>query len=119
MTVVITGPKSNQVIANSNVNQQYFLANSSLMFHFMFQLAGCGNRWYKVFEHDENGNPSTTSGDKAELVDAVANGAAIRVRYLSGLYVTSIQNAHIVDDNVCVQAIFSISKSGAFKFQVR
>lgn len=74
----------------------------------------CGARWYKVFENDAQGN--TVFGRKEDLVDAVLHGAAIRV-IANDNYVTSVQNAGVIDGNVCAQALFHISKAGYDRFQ--
>ena len=72
-------------------------------------------RWYKVYENNANGEP--VFGSIADLRAAMLNGADIRIS--SGTsYITSVQNAQIVDGNVCAQALFHVSKNGYDRFQV-
>ena len=80
----------------------------------MYFVDGCHEHWYKVFEHDAQGNK--LAGDKEELIRAVRQGATVRVQ--QGNYFTSVQNMFIIEDNVCAQALFHVSKAGYDKFQV-
>ena len=57
------------------------------------------------------------NGNKADLVEAVLHGVPIRV-ISNENYVTSVQNAAVLDGNVFAQALFHISKAGYDRFQV-
>ena len=61
-------------------------------------------------------------GSKTDLIDKVRNGANIRVMHISPnsdhLYVTSVQNAFAVGNELCGQALFNVSKKDYSRFQV-
>ncbi|KAL4220826.1 hypothetical protein ACF0H5_019094 [Mactra antiquata] len=75
----------------------------------------CNNKWKLVATTNETGN--VTQGSKTELIQAVLNGAELRIQLASSGYLTSVQNIQVLNDNVCVQALFHISKASYDAFQ--
>lgn len=79
----------------------------------MFFIVNCGSTWVKVLETNTDGQ--VLSGSKAELRQAVLGGS--RIRILFGNYTSDTQSASAIGNEVCVQALFHISKNGWNKFQ--
>ena len=79
----------------------------------------CGP-WHLAYEHNHLG--SAVSGSKADLIDKVRNGANVRVMLIrsnsDNPYVTSVQNAYVVGNELCGQALFHVSKANYKQFQV-
>lgn len=94
--------------------ENFYLASVFLFIVFSIVSARCGTRWYKIFENDPQGE--TLYGQIDDLRDSIIHGAEIRVSV--GHYITTVQNAGVIDGNVCAQALFHISKSSFDKFQV-
>ena len=79
-------------------------------------LGNCENKWYKVYENDDNG-VGLTGGFKT-LVNALNKGAEVRVRFPTNSVVAPLQYV-IADYNVvCGQIIFSMLKEDYDRFQV-
>ena len=76
---------------------------------------GCSTYWYKIYEHDVNGK--MISGNKGDLIREVKSGAAVRV-LSNNNYLTSIQNAVFVGDDLCAQALFHVGREDYNRFQV-
>ena len=57
------------------------------------------------------------SGNKGDLIREVKSGAAVRV-LSNNNYLTSIQNAVFVGDDLCAQALFHAGREDYNRFQV-
>ncbi|XP_061188254.1 uncharacterized protein LOC133196360 [Saccostrea echinata] len=76
----------------------------------------CNEKWTTILKTGKNGEE--IYGKKRNLVDHIMTGSDIRFSLDDGSYVSSIQSASLSgDENVCVQALFHVSKNGPFNFQ--
>ena len=57
-------------------------------------------------------------GDKNDLITAVSTGAVVKVSIFDNNFFTSVENLIFINGHICGQALFEISKSGPFNFQV-
>lgn len=77
---------------------------------------GCNEKWKTILKTGKNGEEKY--GSKRDLVNHLVAGDDIRFSLINGTYFTSIQSAILTgNENVCVQALFHISKSGYNNFQ--
>jgi hypothetical protein len=85
-------------------------------FYFFF-LQDCNDGWITVLKTGINGEE--IYGRKKDFVDHLLSGSDIRFSLGDqGTYFTSIQSASLSgNEDVCVQALFHISKSGFNNFQ--
>lgn len=75
-----------------------------------FICIGCSGGWSTILKTDVNG--TEISGSKRDLVDRLVAGNDIRISLNEKTYFTSIQSATLTEnENVCVQAIFQLSRS--------
>ncbi|XP_062572878.1 uncharacterized protein LOC134234851 [Saccostrea cucullata] len=76
----------------------------------------CNEKWTTVLKTGKRGEE--LYGKKRDLVDHVLSGSDIRFSLDDGSYLSSIQSVSLSgDENICVQALFSVSKNGPFNFQ--
>lgn len=76
----------------------------------LFFVIGCSGGWSTVLRTSTNGTAIT--GRKRDLVDRLVAGDDIRISFNEQTYFTSIQSATLTEnDNVCVQALFQLSRS--------
>ncbi|XP_052672813.1 uncharacterized protein LOC128155241 [Crassostrea angulata] len=78
--------------------------------------SGCNEKWKTIVKTGKNGEEKY--GSKQDLVNHLVAGDDIRFSLNNGAYFTSIQSAILTgNENICVQALFHISKSGYNNFQ--
>jgi len=74
---------------------------------------------YSNWTHVATTNPlgTATFGTKAELITMAMQGYEFRVLINNFEYATSLQSLQTIGDNLCAQALFSISKGSYSTFQ--
>lgn len=99
--------------------KEWLLVLQIFLLHFPeIQTFLCHQRWKLVYENTANG--TTLYGSKKDLISATLEGADIKVyipEWGPGGYLTSIQNTQTIENNVCAQALFHISKTAYDTFQ--
>lgn len=105
-----------QLQASSSSNSSIDLNNANLLNNLQQQFSGCNEKWKTILKTGKNGEEKY--GSKRDLVNHLVAGDDIRFSLNNGTYFTSIQSAILTgNENVCVQALFHISKSGYNNFQ--
>lgn len=105
-----------QLQASSSSNSSIDLNNANLLNNLQQQFSGCNEKWKTIVKTGKNGEEKY--GSKRDLVNHLVAGDDIRFSLNNGTYFTSIQSAILTgNENVCVQALFHISKSGYNNFQ--
>lgn len=105
-----------QLQASSSSNSSIDLNNANLLNNLQQQFSGCNEKWKTIVKTGKNGEEKY--GSKRDLVNHLVAGDDIRFSLINGTYFTSIQSAILTgNENVCVQALFHISKSGYNNFQ--
>lgn len=82
----------------------------------MVNKLSCDSKWLKVLEGDRNGK--VVSGSKEDLRRAVVSGSKIRI-IMDDLYSTDTNNVYSLNGEICVQALFHISKGGFDSHQTK
>ncbi|XP_076112585.1 uncharacterized protein LOC143080566 [Mytilus galloprovincialis] len=75
----------------------------------------CGSEWVQQLENNQQGNVVT--GSKETLRQDILSGAKVRISF--GNYYADTQFTYILNDEVCVQSLFHISKNGWDKHQTK
>lgn len=105
-----------QLQASSSSNSSIDLNNANLLNNLQQQFSGCNEKWKTIVKTGKNGEEKY--GSKRDLVNHLVAGDDIRFSLINGTYFTSIQSAILTgNENICVQALFHISKSGYNNFQ--
>lgn len=105
-----------QLQASSSSNSSIDLNNANLLNNLQQQFSGCNEKWKTILKTGKNGEEKY--GSKRDLVNHLVAGDDIRFSLINGTYFTSIQSAILTgNENICVQALFHISKSGYNNFQ--
>ncbi|XP_052675053.1 uncharacterized protein LOC128156795 [Crassostrea angulata] len=88
----------------------------TVIFLVEYVLSGCNEKWKTIVKTGKDGKEKY--GRKRDLVNHLMAGDDIRFSLSNGLYFTSIQSAILTgDENICVQALFHIGKSGYNTFR--